>query len=146
MNLHSKLPARAAAAFSASRSRFALALFSAVFLSGCAAVPGGIHGYDAFMRQTPALRLAGARPAGPAARCFQERATFLPLSEFVDERDSQGFIYRLRVAGLWFEQVRITEQDGGSRAEVWIAPNLQARWTDQFNRDRGAALAACLAP
>lgn len=47
-------------------------------------------------------------------------------------------------AAQCFEEVRIMSEGGGSRAEWPIAPNLDAKWLDQFERDRGAPLRQCL--
>jgi hypothetical protein len=125
--------------------RTAALLLSIVTLAaGCASKPAGSAGYDAFLAESVPSIWAGPRPLGEAAQCFEERARFLPLSEF--SRDSQAgtFTYRLRVSGLWFEQVRISANGPGSRAEARLSPHLDARWRGDFERDRTSVLRQCL--
>ena len=121
----------------------ALLLSIAALAAGCASKPAGSAGYDAFLAESVPSVWAGPRTVTEAAQCFEERAKFLPLSEF--SRDSQAgtFTYRLRVSGLWFEQVRITANGAGTRAETRLAPNLDARWRVTFERDRASALRQC---
>jgi hypothetical protein len=122
----------------------AIALSFAALASGCASQPAGSAGYDAFLAESMPSVWNGPRPMAEAAQCFEERAKFLPSSEF--SRDSQAgtFTYRLRVSGLWFEQVRISADGSGSRAEARLAPNLDARWRGDFERDRTSVLRQCL--
>ncbi len=123
-----------------------LSLASALFitLAGCAATPAGSQGVDAFVKDSTSVVLSGSRAASDAAQCFEEHAKFLPLSEFSRGPGTAQFTYRLRVTDLWFEQVRITPQGPGSRAELRVAPNLDARWLAQLERDRAAPLRRCL--
>jgi hypothetical protein len=119
----------------------------AVALAGCAAQPAGISGFDAFVKSTPAEVLSGPKPFREVVACFEQQGVFLPLSEFSRDTSTQApssFTYRLRVSNLWFEQIRITDQADGSRAEMLIAPNLNAKWRAQFDRDRVAPLQRCL--
>lgn len=122
----------------------ALLLSAAALAAGCASKPAGSAGYDAFLAESTPTVWTGARPMTEAAQCFEERATFLPLSEFSRDGQAGSFTYRLRVSGLWFEQVRITQDGQGSRAEARLAPNLDARWQADFERDRTSVLRACL--
>lgn len=121
-----------------------LLVVACIFVSGCASKPVGSVGYDAFLAESVATVLSGPTPLADASRCFEERGKFLPLSEF--SRDSQAgtFTYRLRVSGLWFEQIRLSAQGAGSRAETRLASNLDARWQATFERDRTRALNQCL--
>jgi len=121
-----------------------MAVMGLSLLAGCASTPAGSAGYDAFMVDATPAHLSGSRDAVQAAQCFEDRATFLPLSTFSRDASSTTFTYRLRVSDLWFEEVRITPEDAGSRAEWRIAPNLDAKWLDQFGRDRMGPLRQCL--
>jgi len=122
----------------------ALLLSIAALSAGCASKPAGSAGYDAFLAESVPLVWTGPRPSAEAAQCFEERAKFLPLSEF--SRDSQAgtVTYRLRVSGLWFEQVRISADGSGSRAKALLASNLNGRWRGDFERDRASVLRQCL--
>jgi hypothetical protein len=122
----------------------AILLSIAALAAGCASKPAGSAGYDAFLAESVASAWAGPRPLAEAAQCFEERAKFLPLSEFSRDNQAGTFTYRLRVSGLWFEQVRISADGSGSRAEARLAPNLDARWRGDFERDRISVLRQCL--
>jgi hypothetical protein len=115
-------------------------------LAGCASAPAGSAGYDAFLADAAPKGLSGARDAALAAQCFEDRATFLPLSTFSRDAAMNAFTYRLRVSDLWFEEVRIKPEGTGSRAEWRVAPQLDAKWLGQFERDRMAPLRQCLGP
>jgi hypothetical protein len=119
-------------------------LLAAALAVGCASQPAGSAGYDAFVVEAAPELWSGTRPMAESAQCFEERGKFLPLSEFSRDSQAGSFTYRLRVTGLWFEQVRITADGQGSRAEVRVAPNLDARWRDGFERDRFSVLRQCL--
>ncbi len=121
-----------------------VALAIAVLFAGCASTPTGSAGHDAFLAEATPTVMAGTRSADNAAQCFEEQAKFLPLSEFSRDSQTGAFTYRLRVSGLWFEQVRITVDGTGSRAEARLAPNLDARWRTSFERDRTNPLRLCL--
>jgi hypothetical protein len=121
-----------------------LMLVAAALAAGCASKPAGSAGYDAFLVEATPELWSGPRPMFEAAQCFEERGTFLPLSEFSRDAQAGSFTYRLRVSGLWFEQVRITAEGQGSRAEVRLSPELDARWRDSFERDRIGVLRQCL--
>jgi hypothetical protein len=121
-----------------------VAIVITVLFAGCASAPSGSAGYDAFLAEATPSVMTGSRSASAAAQCFEEQAKFLPLSEFSRDSQAGGFTYRLRVSGLWFEQVRITADGAGSRAEARLAPNLDARWHASFERDRASALRMCL--
>ena len=122
-----------------------VAVFLATILfAGCASTPAGSAGYDAFLADATTSVITGPRAPAGAAQCFEEQAKFLPLSEFSRDGQAGVFTYRLRISGLWFEQVRITADGPGSRAESRLAPNLNARWRDTFERDRADALRLCL--
>jgi hypothetical protein len=121
-----------------------LAAFALSVIAGCASTPAGSAGYDAFMNDALPVSLSGSHDAAKAAQCFEDRAKFLPLSTFSRDASSTAFTYRLRFSDLWFEEVRITPEGTGSHAEWRIAPNLDARWLGQFERDRMAPLRQCL--
>jgi hypothetical protein len=113
-------------------------------LAGCASTPAGVAGYDAFKADTMPKALIGSRDAALAAQCFEDQAKFLPLSTFSRDPATTAFTYRLRVSDLWFEEVRITPEGVGSRAEWRVASNLDAKWLGQFERDRVEPLRQCL--
>jgi hypothetical protein len=113
-------------------------------LAGCASTPAGVAGYDAFKADTLPKSMSGSRDAALAAQCFEDRAKFLPLSTFSRDPATTAFTYRLRVSGLWFEEVQITPAGAGSRAEWRVASNLDGRWLGQFERDRMEPLRQCL--
>jgi hypothetical protein len=121
-----------------------MACLALSILAGCASTPAGVAGYDAFKVDASPTRLTGSRDAAQAAQCFEDRATFLPLSNFSRDAATGAFTYRLRVSDLWFEEVRITPAGAGSRAELRIASNLDAKWLSQFERDRMGPLRQCL--
>jgi hypothetical protein len=121
-----------------------MAVIALSIMAGCASTPAGSSGYDAFKDDASPARLDGSRDAVQAAQCFEDRATFLPLSTFSRDASTSSFTYRLRVTDLWFEEVRIMPEGAGSRAEWRLAPNLDARWLAQFERDRMAPLRQCL--
>lgn len=125
------------------RTAALLAIVTAL-TAGCASKPAGSAGYDAFLAESVLSVWAGPRPWAEAAQCFEERARFLPLSEFSRDGQAGTFTYRLRVSGLWFEQVRIAADGSGSRAEARLASNLEARWRGDFERDRTSVLRQCL--
>jgi hypothetical protein len=122
----------------------AIAVVATFLCAGCASTPAGSAGYDAFLAEGTTSVVTGPRAPAEAAQCFEEQASFLPLSEFSRDGQPGVFTYRLRVSGLWFEQVRISADGQGSRAETRLAPNLNARWRDDFERDRAKALRLCL--
>jgi pimeloyl-ACP methyl ester carboxylesterase len=121
-----------------------VAVLSLAILAGCASTEAGSRGYDAFAQEAAPATIAGSRTAAEASACFEERARFLPLSEFSRDPATDRFTYRLRAMDLWFEQVRIEPEGSGARAEVRIAPNLNARWQAQFESDRLRPLRSCM--
>jgi len=130
------------------KSRFAAlsVVLAASCLSACAPLAKGVSGYDNFLSQTSATVLKGPESAAVAAKCFENNARFLPLSEFSRDSAEGSFTYRLRVAGVWYEQVVIAPDSTGSRAEMRLSPALDARWQADFSRDRAAVAARCLSP
>lgn len=127
-----------------STARLLVAGLALSILAGCATTPAGVAGYDAFKADTMPKALIGSRDAASAAQCFEDRAKFLPLSTFSRDPATTAFTYRLRVSDLWFEEVRITPEGVGSRAEWRVASSLDAKWLGQFERDRVEPLRQCL--
>lgn len=121
-----------------------VASFALSILAGCASTPAGVAGYESFRADAAPKTMSGSRDATLAAQCFEDRAKFLPLSTFSRDANTTAFTYRLRVSDLWFEEVRITPEGLGSRAEWRVASNLDAKWLSQFDRDRIAPLRECL--
>jgi hypothetical protein len=113
-------------------------------LAGCSSTSAGVSGYDNFLQDSKSVALTGTRSAAQAARCFEEQAVFLPLSEFSRDSAEQSFTYRLRLAGVWYEQVRIEADGAGSRAESHLSPSLNDRWKVRFDADRGSVLKRCM--
>jgi hypothetical protein len=104
----------------------------------------GVTGYDNFLSQTFATVRSGPQSVATAAKCFENNASFLPLSEFSRDSADGSFTYRLRVACVWYEQIRITPESNGSRLEIRLSPGLDAKWQANFERDRAAVAALCL--
>jgi hypothetical protein len=119
-------------------------LAGATCLSACAPLAKGVSGYDNFLSQTAVTVQTGPQSAAAAAKCFETHASFLPLSEFSRDSAEGSFTYRLRVAGVWYEQVLITPEASGSRAEMRLSQGLNAKWQSDFERDRADVAARCL--
>lgn len=124
--------------------RITASLMTMAMVAGCASGPAGVSGYDAFIAETVPITLDGTRSTREAAQCFEDRGSFLPLSEFSRDGATGALTYRLRVSGLWFEQVRITPHGPGSKAEARVASNLNDRWRQSFERDRMDVLRRCM--
>lgn len=122
-------------------------LAAALGLAGCGPVrEAGVADPAAFRAAASGPVLASVLPAAEVAACFEARARLLPGSVVVDDPETAGRVYRLRAVGRTFEEVRFRPvPGGGSVAEVLIATNLAPSWRSGFERDRGAALAACAA-
>ena len=120
------------------------ALAASLTLSGCAPMAAGVSGYDNFLAESAAVVRNGTRTATQAASCFENQGVFLPLSEFSRDEANGMFTYRLRVAGVWYEQVQITADGTGSRAEIRISPRLNDKWKADFERDRVAVVKRCM--
>jgi hypothetical protein len=104
----------------------------------------GVSGYDNFISESATVVRNGVRPAVEAATCFENHGVFLPLSEFSRDGANGMFSYRLRVAGVWYEQIQIAADGTGSRAEIRISPRLNDKWKADFERDRVAIATRCL--
>jgi hypothetical protein len=121
-----------------------LAIAAVTTLAACSSTPAGSKGFDAFMSQAEPSLSSSPREVMQVAQCFEDRATFLPLSAFARDPSTNTFTYRLRISDLWFEEVRIAPEGEGSRAEWRVAPNLDDKWLSRFERDRIAPLRRCL--
>lgn len=126
------------------RAAFMTALAAPLILSACAPMAAGVSGYDNFIHESATVVRTGTRPAAEAANCFENNGVFLPLSEFSRDGANASFTYRLRVAGVWYEQVQITGEGTGSRAEIRTSPRLNDKWKADFERDRVAAVKRCM--
>jgi hypothetical protein len=117
----------------------------AIGIAACTAAPdSGIADPDVFRATAMTQVVTGVRPADAVAACFEERATLLPTSIVTDDPETGGRLYRLRAVGRTYEEILfIPNPNGGSTAQVLIAPNLKPSWQDGFTRDRGAMLEAC---
>lgn len=124
--------------------RITASLMTIAMVAGCASGPAGVSGYDAFIAESVPTILSGVRQAQEVAQCFEDRGSFLPLSEFSRDGATGTFTYRLRVSGLWFEQVRVSPHGPGSKAEARVASNLNDRWHQSFERDRMDVLRRCM--
>jgi hypothetical protein len=119
-------------------------LVGAASLSACAPLAKGVSGYDHFLSQAAATVRTGPQSAAAAAKCFETNGNFLPLSEFSRDSADGSFTYSLRVAGVWYEQVLITPEANGSRAEMRLSPGLNAKWKSDFELDRAGVAVRCL--
>ncbi len=140
------MPAQAVPALLSRPAALGLAMLLLWLLQGCSP-PVGSVGQPAFLRETQPTELSGPRPPQEVARCFTARASFPPLAEFDHEAGGQAnFVYRLRLAGLWFEEIQIQPLPrGGSLAEVRLAPKLDDQWRRQFDAQRLSVLRQCMA-
>lgn len=124
--------------------RSALIPTLALTLAACATPDrAGVRNPEFFRQVATETTVESNRPAGEVARCFQERATLLPMSRFVADEASGRTTYRLRGFGYTFEEIDFDPASTGSRITIFIAPNVDERWRADFVRDRGAPLNAC---
>lgn len=126
------------------RASAVAAISSTLFLCACAPLTTGVNGYDNFLRESNLTLLKGSSAAVKVANCFENQANFLPLSEFSRDSVAGSFTYRLRLAGVWYEQVRIFADAEESRVEIRLSPSLSGKWKADFDKDRGAILKQCL--
>jgi hypothetical protein len=127
--------------------RIACALVLGLVTAGCATTDrSGIRDPDQFRQVAERRIIESVRSHTDVARCFEERAALLPMSTFIADEPSQQTTYRLRGFGFSFEEILFEATPTGSRATILMAPNLNAKWRDDFARDRGAVLSACAAP
>jgi hypothetical protein len=84
-------------------------------------------------------------PYTDVARCFEDQAALLPMTSFIPDEAAGRTTYRLRGFGYTFEEIEFARTATGSQATIFIAPNLNDRWHQDFERDRGATLNACAA-
>lgn len=125
------------------RPAFALCLL--VLAAGCAAPESGVRDPADFTARADRTTIASPRPAAEVAACFEREAAHLPGAAFAAAPDG-GATYTLRGFGYTFEQALFEPNPaGGSTATVLLAPGLNARWREDFARDRLAPLRACAA-
>lgn len=126
--------------------RFALPIALALMSTACALPDrAGVRNPEFFRQVATQSSIEGARPSADVARCFEERAALLPTSSFVRDDAAGATTYRLRSFGFTFEEIDFRPTAGGSRVTIFIAPNVNAKWHEDFERDRGAPLRACAA-
>lgn len=125
------------------RSLLTLVLFASG-VSACATTPSGIRDPDLFTQVAEQTRVVSIRSATDVARCFEDRAALLPMTTFRPSTEESVVIYRLRGFGYTFEEIRFEPMtEGGSSATVSLAPNLNAKWHRDFQKDRLSPLQAC---
>jgi len=105
--------------------------------------PSGIRSPELFRQVAIRHSLASNQPAAAVALCFEAEATLLPMSDIVRDEKSGRATYRLRGFGFTFEEIDFEPTPNGSRMTVFIAPNMNAKWHLDFERDRGIPLGAC---
>jgi len=126
--------------------RTTLMLALGLVTAGCATTDrSGIRNPDTFRQVAERSVVESARPYTDVARCFEDRAALLPMSSFIADAPSGRTTYRLRGFGFTFEEITFETTPTGSRATVLMAPNVNAKWREDFARDRGAVLNACAA-
>lgn len=126
--------------------RIAFTLAIALLTSACATPDrAGVRNPEFFRQVATQTALESARPALDVARCFEEQATLLPMSAFVRDDAADLTTYRLRGFGFTFEEIDFRATPGGSRMTIFIAPNVNAKWREDFERDRGGPLRECAA-
>ncbi len=59
------------------------------------------------------------------------------------EEEAGVTTYRLRGFGYTFEEIDFQTTAIGSRLTVYMAPNVNAKWREDFERHRAAPLRAC---
>lgn len=126
--------------------RFALPIALALLTTACATPDrAGVRDQEVFRQVANQTILDSARPAADVARCFEDRAALLPMSSFVQGAASDGTTYRLRGFGFTFEEIDFQTAPSGSRMTIFLAPNVNAKWLADFERDRAAPPRACAA-
>lgn len=123
------------------------ALSLAAALAACAPAPeAGVADPDTFRATASGPVVTSRRSAPDVAACFEARAALLPMSAVTADPATGGAVYRLRGFGRTYEEIKFAPAaGGGSTARVLIAPNLDAKWREGFERDRGRPLQACAA-
>jgi hypothetical protein len=104
----------------------------------------GVGDPASFRRVAAQSSIESTHPALEVAQCFQAQATLLPMTRF-STTSASLVTYRLRGFGFTFEEIDFEAAPGGSRMTVFIAPNVNARWREDFERDRSAP-SACAPP
>jgi len=126
--------------------RFALPLAIVLAAAACATPDrAGVRNPEFFRQVAARTSIESALPPDKVARCFEERATLLPMARFTSVDAPRRTTYRLRGFGYTFEEIDFEATSSGSRMTIFIAPNVNAKWRADFDRDRGAPLAACAA-
>jgi hypothetical protein len=126
--------------------RIALPIALALLLSACATPDrAGVRNPEFFRQVATQSSLESTRPAAEVARCFEEQAALLPMTSFVRDEAAGVTTYRLRGFGYTFEEIDFQTVASGSRMTIFIAPNVNAKWREDFERDRRTPLEACAA-
>lgn len=124
--------------------RVALTLMFALTITACATPDrAGVRNPEFFRRVATQSTIESQLPPTEVARCFEARATLLPMSRFEFDEPSGRTTYRLRGFGYTFEEIDFEQTQTGSRMTIFVAPNVNARWREDFARDRGAPLNQC---
>lgn len=124
--------------------RVAFTLTLALAISACATPDrAGVRNPEFFRQVATQTTFESNVPPSEVAQCFQARAALLPMSHFEFDAPSGRTTYRLRGFGYTFEEIDFEPTQTGSRMTIFIAPNVNAQWRDDFARDRGGPLNLC---
>jgi hypothetical protein len=127
-------------------TRFTSILALSLLATACATPDrAGVRNPEFFRKVAVQTEVESTRSYAEVARCFEAQAALLPLSVFVTDDAGSRITYRLRGFGYTFEEIEFAATPNGSRATVFIAPNLNAKWHEDFAKDRDAPLKACAA-
>ncbi|MDX2222370.1 MAG: hypothetical protein SFV21_06460 [Rhodospirillaceae bacterium] len=119
-------------------------LMTALFLTACAAKESGIRDPIRFREVAERTVIMSVRSTENLIACFRENAILLPTTEFIPGDDVDSTLYRLRPFGFTFEEIMFRPAaDGGSTAELLLAPGVNARWRRDLELGRLQPLLNC---
>jgi hypothetical protein len=124
-----------------------VSIFALCLITAACATPdrAGVRNPEFFRKVADQTKVESNRPYADFTRCFEERAALLPMSAFSSDQAGQRITYRLRGFGFTFEEIDFTATPTGSSATIFIAPNVDAKWREDFERDRHTPLKTCAA-
>lgn len=126
-----------------------IALGIASSVAGCATRESGVRDPVRFREIAETTEFSSAAAPEALARCFENNAALLPMSDFRADAGSAAVTYRLRGFGFTFEEIDFfadgESNPAGSRVVVRLAPGVNAKWRRDFERDRMTPLRNCAA-